>query len=983
LNRIQNKPQGRIPGPSALRPMNTAPQIADSNADSSLRGQIQPDSPAIKTVFPRAQEKASPPADAILPRKTPESAPVSAPPNSQSRAKSQDRPSGPGSQEPDSSWLDFMFKNVVGIVGALAVLIGIIYLGYLGIFNLPNEARAGGLALLGFGLSASYFIVRKNKSLGNLGQWLKGIGGAVILLAAVGSIGIPGLQWVNDPFTGLLITLLAIAANVTLAWLSDEKYMVPVHGFFCFVALVSGEATFIPLIIAISLTLLLGLLSYLKKNPIALLTNAFFGLAYFVIWYLRFDDPDSTAALGLFLHFGFLHLLWILLFTPKFQALQKWSGYKALSFFAAIALVIGMLVFNHEPRNYTLLLFLSAGLFTGGYFLQRKGLQDFFLKFYSIMGFGSTSLAILSFLFWSVDVSLVFLCIAVLGILWTIGSENKVLPEDLSPLGVLTEGIGWLILVGHLLYTTSEIGFLQAIGPRHFLLLLPLASSLFHGLRKTKAAYRFSARVTGWISSLTLFVLTMMVSAEVSAPHHQWFTLAFLLAGLGTFALSEKKFIYGPSIVFHLSLIGVLLSYLIQGEAWQWDFTGIWSTLAMGFGLFLLFFPQRTPENTDLSFLGPLWLGLGSLGLPFFLFSRNIPYLVGPMWILGFLLLTGLHLRIDTHGKTPDARSLRLRTWKTMAVVHLILFWVHHFLVVAQSGSVLAYAPFGGGFSITISHHLVSGVMGLLVLLWAWIFPVWKKPDNLRPINFLLPFALALAAILLIEFRTDNLALSFALTSLGLNLAGNHLQAFGRLRAYSLWFYWISLALLASLTSSLRFPDIGLAAPRLIQIILTIGTQVGMIVLFFRGKEIEANTDAKEKYQKFYGFIIRQKNKLVLLPIFFALGFYLYWALDGTTLTLGWVLGGLVLFILGLWIKEKLFHYLSLVTVGATLLKLVFVDMADSGDLYKVLVLIISGVVLITMSVLYGRFQPTKASDPAALHPKGPTIESSQGDKDE
>jgi hypothetical protein len=71
------------------------------------------------------------------------------------------------------------------------------------------------------------------------------------------------------------------------------------------------------------------------------------------------------------------------------------------------------------------------------------------------------------------------------------------------------------------------------------------------------------------------------------------------------------------------------------------------------------------------------------------------------------------------------------------------------FLVVAQSGSVLAYAPFGGGFSITISHHLVSGVMGLLVLLWAWIFPVWKKPDNLRPINFLLPFALALAAILL------------------------------------------------------------------------------------------------------------------------------------------------------------------------------------------------------------------------------------------
>jgi hypothetical protein len=68
--------------------------------------------------------------------------------------------------------------------------------------------------------------------------------------------------------------------------------------------------------------------------------------------------------------------------------------------------------------------------------------------------------------------------------------------------------------------------------------------------------------------------------------------------------------------------------------------------------------------------------------------------------------------------------------------------------------------------------------------------------------------------------------------------------------------------------------------------------------------------------RKFYGFIIRQKNKLVLLPIFFALGFYLYWALDGTTLTLGWVLGGLVLFILGLWIKEKLFHYLSLVTVG-------------------------------------------------------------------
>jgi hypothetical protein len=733
----------------------------------------------------------------------------------------------------------------------------------------------------------------------------------------------------------------------------------------------------------VSLTLLLSLISYIKKSPVALLANIFFGLSYFVLWYLRFDNPETTSTLALFLHFGFVHLLWILLFTPTFKSLQKWAGYKVLSFLTAAALFIGLGIFQYDLKAYTYLLFISAGLFTGGYFLQGQGLKDFFRNFYSIMAFTTLSLATLSLLFWDVALPLVFLGIAGIGLLWTLGSEIDLLPKKLHPLGALAEGIGWFVILLNFFSEVQSWGFLNNLKPLDLLILLPLASAFFHRLRSRKSEANLPAKINGILSTLTLGILTIIVSADTFVSHHQWYTLGFLGLGFALFFLANHGLLFGQSFAFHLTILGVLISYLAQGEAWSPSFTGVWATFSLGFGTFLLFFPQKVPKETDNSFLGPLWLGLGSLALPFFLFSRELPYLVGPLWMAGYILHSLVKPWITSRKASMTIQSSIHPTWKTLAIIHLTLFWLHHFLVVAQSGNVLAYAPFGGGFSITISHHLVSGAAGLLVMLWSWFHPLWKKSDSSSPMNFLLPFALALGTILLIEFRTDNLALAFALTAVGLNLLGNASEKLSRFRTYSLWFFWISLALLASLTSSLRFPDLGMAAPRILQIVLTLGAQVGMVILFFRGKALAAHPEAKGRSLHFYDLIIRRKNVLVLLPLFFAFGFYLFWALDGTTLTLGWVLEGLLLFVLGLWIKEKLFHYLSLLTVGATLLKLVFADMAGSSDLYKVLVLMVSGIILVIMSVLYGKFNKTKdppGSAPANGHPK--TIPH-QGDSDE
>ena len=64
------------------------------------------------------------------------------------------------------------------------------------------------------------------------------ISGAVFLFACLGSGGIPGLQWVDNPFASLGLLILGITVNLGLGTIGRKQYFASFHTLLSLLALV-------------------------------------------------------------------------------------------------------------------------------------------------------------------------------------------------------------------------------------------------------------------------------------------------------------------------------------------------------------------------------------------------------------------------------------------------------------------------------------------------------------------------------------------------------------------------------------------------------------------------------------------------------------------------------------------------------------------------------------------------------------------------
>ena len=90
---------------------------------------------------------------------------------------------------------------------------------------------------------------------------------------------------------------------------------------------------------------------------------------------------------------------------------------------------------------------------------------------------------------------------------------------------------------------------------------------------------------------------------------------------------------------------------------------------------------------------------------------------------------------------------------------------------------------------------------------------------------------------------------------------------------------------------------------------------------------------------------------LVALVIYTAMKF------EGFTVTIIWVLMAVLLFIMGIWYKIKLFRVASIILFATTLVKLLIVDSRNFSAVEKVIAYIFTGTILLIVSFLYQKFK--------------------------
>ena len=69
--------------------------------------------------------------------------------------------------------------------------------------------------------------------------------------------------------------------------------------------------------------------------------------------------------------------------------------------------------------------------------------------------------------------------------------------------------------------------------------------------------------------------------------------------------------------------------------------------------------------------------------------------------------------------------------------------------------------------------------------------------------------------------------------------------------------------------------------------------------------------------------------------------------------TVSWALGAFLLFAIGFFLKDKYFRYAGMIMTLSAVLRIVFIDLAELDLIYRILVFICFGVVLMIVSYLY------------------------------
>ena len=846
-------------------------------------------------------------------------------------------------------------ENWTGILGAIIMVVGV---GFLGIYAALKISALGKFLLIsGFAgcLCGGFFYLRQKESWLKLALWLRSSAGAIFLFSCLGSAGIEGLKWINDPSFGLGLLLIGILVNLYLGVIGGKQIFASLHVTLSLVALTMAPSNTIVLGLAGVVTLVGVFLTYREKWDYHLLVtiSGFFG--FHLYWAIQQNPISEFSRIIGIITVVIVSITVALVHYRKVYATKTFS---ALPFSVHLInwLYFGYGLFIHSNGNKITTAFLAIGS-AAGFILAKKA------KKLNIAWLYET------------DTIMAEIC-ALIGLI----SLNN---WQLNPFAIAS-GIFIETLIFQWMMEKQNERTLTIVGS-----IVAIISGLLTGLTGLK----YYGEVSGPILMSTILFICISIigtffiiyTSENETDKRQknyldW--MGILMAGfIGLIYIYTYK--YNWPIIPILAFLGYIL-YLRnkrQSSSFYWaSYLGLvglhiiyWYHLLdvnpenlllcilNGTGFFVVatlsaFWGKSKDANKTYSYVGIYLFLIQFLLISYLGTIDHSVFLPGLIWILGSVMALEFSKLVLKKSQTEQLFKLTqthlylLQTGVILISAYMVRHWAFH----VQNENCF------WGMKIRI----LTEILTLLVLIY-WIVSTqkWvKKPLKIYGLLELLPeLSIGFVALTLLrEIDSVLQPLTWIGLSFGLHLIGTYVKSnLSQLKVYALILFWISCLQVAFISFTTLTPIHFFEHRDWMSGFAALLFQLLFLIYYHKS---ESTVDAQ--FPRFIGkgsglvkIIGVKKNQLLIYPYMTASGMFLYWTFDKSMLTFLWVALCFVIFALSILLKEKQFRYVSLVALGLCLVRLIFFDLAQAETLTRAMVFLGVGILMLGMNSLYNRFK--------------------------
>ncbi|MBM9500932.1 hypothetical protein JWG44_11790 [Leptospira sp. 201903071] len=395
-------------------------------------------------------------------------------------------------------------------------------------------------------------------------------------------------------------------------------------------------------------------------------------------------------------------------------------------------------------------------------------------------------------------------------------------------------------------------------------------------------------------------------------------------------------------------------------------------------GTIFFIFPKLSLEGLESQFIGwtriwkvplrffqkfynllPGYLGIFGVVFGVYVYTKDIlspisGLIVGPAWALLSVLFLELGRFFSRKGGSLSGGILS-DFFKRASWFGLIAFSGHYVYVDLQSSYLFI------GF-LSAAHWI--GLLGLL----SWIYWATSNIQETESIPFWKVVTPLLAEgclffLGLISYSTINeswVSVAFAIASLSvLEIGIRKSEALSRFRWYGILFHLFACFYLTFIVSTEDNPIAQWYQAKWIPGLFTIFLLFLFVYRAYRGYGKETIS-----FPQGLGFLkgISEKtgaylNGVVYYPFFIGIFLFLYWSFSSAVLTLLWATLAFLIFLLGLFLKESWFRYLSLGLLLFCVGRLVIHDLSSAGTILKAVVFLGVGSILLLMNTIYNKYR--------------------------
>lgn len=840
------------------------------------------------------------------------------------------------------SLLNRFLENGTGIIGVLILVMGMAFLGIYSALTMTAFPRFVLFILFSAALfGGSYFIEKKMKWI-RLSLWLKSASGAIFLFSCIGSAGIEGLQWVDNPISGLMLVLVGILLNILLGQLSKKEVISSVHLLLSLVALSIAPATMPTLFVAATVTFYGIFLTYKKKWDKNLIIIISLFAAYHLYWNFRMSGSGSILTLTQNTT-ALLLIVSVTLFTlfshyRKIYSVEKFEVLPFLTHFLNWCfLALGIYMYN-QVIPFEIIMFSTGSLIALTIARRAKTLNIKWLQITDTLVANLLMiLAVISFYPKGVNpffISALLLLESIIFLIVVCAQKERLLSKIAYYI---------IILFGSSLLVSNW--FSQSDYKSLLFIILIVTFGILYYIKSLKSPFFLE------LDNRNRNILSLLFPASVFAvftnnPDALWSTALFmvLISPIIIFRqkLKNRMVFIAFKIIFPIIAIitwsaGYESFYLLQGLLY-------YLPIFIVLGLMLKYsYSHKKDKFTNLYPIVAIELNL--LIVSYLVLNPISSFLPGFIWLL--IILSNIIISNLIISKKLDRNWLHRAPEYLFIMCYIVLFFFfsRHLIVHIHSNETLL---------IFKTKHIFEFLT--ITLLTYWITSKNVKVTN-RGSLFLKANSLVLEIALLFTISTIIVEVNMflqpiifilmAIGSLILKLKDN--KHMGRLRAYSILFSWISAIYLA--TSS-WFNNRWLSG------LITIIFFCFYLVLLKRYGNLKSIKFPKyqQKLSKIITAINSRLNIWVFYPFFTSVALFILFTFNQNIITLFFVLLSLIIFILSMVLKEENFKIISLLGLGGCLLRMIFVDLSNSGTITRALVFIGVGLVMVVMNIIYMRF---------------------------